>query len=140
MTDPEEIIFNFLDSKGLFNQWADRFSNTQNSPIVQLRWFDENKLNDSDMCLLIRNVSPGGGSRFAQVTQYIMAVFGAVGQSNVIARDYMNLIMLAMQKFTHSEQIIAIDPIGGTGGPYKTEKGRFTYDINYTVKIDTQLV
>ena len=140
MTEVEKLIYDYLNEQGLFSQWEGPDGITYNPPKPQLRYFDETELETGDMCLLIRNISAGGGSRFYQTPQYIIAVIGNVGQSEVYAKTYIDSVMLAMQEFTRSEQIIAIDPIGYIGGPYKMESGRFSYDINYTVKVDTKLV
>lgn len=140
MSTPIQTIYTYLNDAGLFGNWTGPDATTQTAPTVQMRLLEETDADNDERILLIKSVSAGGGNRFVSDPVFVFAVLGKVGEPAVYAETYAELIYEALLGFEHDGCIIAIDPMGGVNGAYKTESGRPTYDTEWMVQVDSGVI
>lgn len=120
--------------------WTAPDGSTHPAPEIQSRWLDERvgtESNEASRIVLIRNASGGTGDRFVT---YPVVTFAAMGMTNdypvyveTLAQNLYNELL----KFDCGHGIVSIEPLGRIGGPYRMESGRFVYDMEFRVTVES---
>jgi len=135
-----QTLYDFLSENGMFDDWTGPDGTTQSAPEVQRGYYDEEAVESNKRIFLIRQVSSGGGTRFASSPTFVFACAGKVNESPVFAETYLNLIYDILLEFTYRDCVSAIDPLGAVNGPMKQASGRFVYDSEWMVKSDNGII
>lgn len=133
-----EQLATCLVAQGVVASWIDSQGNTQPAPKLQTRWLDETLAQGNERLLFIRNVSAGTGDRFTSTPAVSISCMGkTAGDAAVFVEEYAKIIYDKLLEFTNGDGIVAIEPLGRIGGPYKMESGRFVYDMEFSVIMET---
>lgn len=133
---PIQTLYAHLQSKGLSNDWTGPDNSTQPAPTVQMRLLKEDEAASDERILLIKQVSNGGGTRYATDPVFVFAVMGKTNEPEVFAETYANLLYDALLDFDHADCIIHIEPLGAVNGAYLMASGRPVYDTEWRVSVD----
>lgn len=133
---PIQTIYTHLANKGLFGDWTGPDNSTQPAPQVQMRLLKEDVAQSNERILLIKQVSNGGGTRYATDPVFVFAVMGKVNEPEVFAETYANLVYEALLDFDHANCIISMEPLGAVNGAYLMASGRPVYDTEWRVNVD----
>lgn len=140
MNTPIQTLYYYLKEQGLFNDWVDSEGATQSAPVVQLREFQDNTLDDNDRCLLIKVSGSGGGDRYVSMPTILFASFGKVGETPVYAEEYANKIYAALLLFNATDCLISVEPMGNVSGLFRTGSNRPVHDMEFSSKVDSGLL
>ena len=133
---PIQTLYLWLQSEGLFNAWTGPDGAVQPAPVIQTRLLDEKGAGNDERIFLIKPVG-SSGTRYVADSVFLFAVMGMVGETPVFAETYANLIYESLLDFDHADCIISIDPISPVNGAYLMKSGRASYDMEFTVKVDS---
>ena len=134
---PIQTLYTYLNDAGLFGDWMGPGGNTQPAPTIQMRLLEEEKVASNKRLLLIKSVSAGSGDRYTSDPVFVFAIMGKVNEPPVFPETYASLIYKALLDFDHADCVIGIDPLGGVNGAYNMESGRASYDMEFTVSVDS---
>jgi len=141
MTNEVKVIAQYLVDQGLIAPWIGPDNVPQPAPKLQTHWLDESKIPDGERCLFIRNTSAGGGNRFVSSPIITIAFMSkTTGDAPVYCEHYMQTIYDTLLAFDCADGILNIEPMGGVGGPYQMGSGRFVYDAEWGVGVESGLI
>lgn len=133
----------WLVQRGFFNEWIGPDGATQPAPELQTRWLEErtgDESNENDRIVLIRNASPGTGDRFVTYPAVALAVMGMTNDYPVYVETLAQNLYNELLKFDCGHGIVSIEPLGRIGGPYRMESGRFVYDMEWRLIVESGLI
>lgn len=136
---PLEIsIRELIANGGLLAPWPNHRGVNQPVPVVQLYEFEEDDLNDSDRCLLIKNSGNGSGNFLVREPAMTIAVFSKSARGDAAAaKDYIEVIKQHISRNYSIDCIMSVNIVGDTAGPYRLQSGRRYFELNLTVITDT---
>jgi len=133
---PIQTLQLYLEGEGLFGDWQAPDETTQPAPELQTRILKEADIDNNKRILLIKSIS-NTGTRYVSEPVFLFSIMGKVGESEIYAETYANLIYAALLDFDHADCVISIDPLSPVNGAYLMESGRPVFDCEFTTKVDS---